>query len=174
MERSKTRLLTRDIASKEEASREVTSELLSQTTPTPFSFIGSRGSDDRHTTTSATHIPSVHDHDISRHNNTPMIHAFLPFPMHSFLHVSHLYAFPFFFGLHGSPIQPLWLRSILIGCSTCLMFSKKRPYGMVLMPVYVEMAEGLVKPLVILPAAVMPLSSFILIFSQRHHPLCSC
>ena len=30
---------------------------------------------------------------------------------------------------------------------------------MVLMPVYVEMAEGLVKPLVILPAAIMPLSS---------------
>ena len=37
------------------------------------------------------------------------------------------------------------------------MFSKKCPYWMVLMPVYVEMAEGLVKPLVILPAAVMPL-----------------
>ena len=36
---------------------------------------------------------------------------------------------------------------------------------MVLMLVYVETAEGLVKPLVILPAAVMPLTSFILIFS---------
>ena len=32
-----------------------------------------------HTTTSATHIPSVHDHDTSRHNNAPMIHASLPF-----------------------------------------------------------------------------------------------
>ena len=52
-----------------------------------------------------------------------------------------------------------------IGCSTCLMFSKKCPYWMVLMPVYVETAEGLVKPPVILPAAVMPLPPFILIFS---------
>ena len=78
-----------------------------------------------------------------------------------------------FLSLHGLPIQPSWLWSILIGCSTCLVFSKKRPYWMVLMPVYVETAEGLVKPLVILPAAVMPLSSFILIFSQHHRPLCS-
>ena len=53
------------------------------------------------------------------------------------------------------------------------MFSKKHPYWMVLMLVYMEMAEGLVKPLVILPAAVMPLSPFILIFSQCHRPLCS-
>ena len=45
---------------------------------------------------------------------------------------------------------------------------------MVLMPVYMETAEGLVKPLVILPAAVMPLTIFIIIFSQRHRPLCSC
>ena len=78
MERSKTRLLMRDIARIEEASRKVTSELLSQTTPMPFGFIGSRGSDGRHTPTSATHIPSVHDHNISRHNNAPMIHASLP------------------------------------------------------------------------------------------------
>ena len=77
------------------------------------------------------------------------------------------------FGLHGSLIQPLWLRSILIGCSTRLVFSKKHPYWMVLMLVYVEMAEGLVKPLVILPAAVMPLFSFILIFSWQCCPLCS-
>ena len=78
------------------------------------------------------------------------------------------------FGSHGSPIQPLWLRSILIGCSTCLVFSKKHPYWMVLMLVYVETAEGLVKPLVILPATVMPLTAFIIIFSRRHHSLCSC
>ena len=39
------------------------------------------------------------------------------------------------------------------------------PVWMVLMPVYVETAEGLVKPLVILPAAVMPLPPFILILS---------
>ena len=77
------------------------------------------------------------------------------------------------FGLHGLPIQPLWLRSILIGCSTCLVFSKKCPYWMVLMLVYVETAEGFVKPLVVLPATVMPLTSFILIFPQCHHPLCS-
>ena len=43
------------------------------------------------------------------------------------------------------------------------MFSKKCSYWMVLMPVYVEIAEGLVKPLVILPAAVMPLPSLSLL-----------
>ena len=41
---------------------------------------------------------------------------------------------------------------------------------MVLMPVYVDTAEGFRKPLVILPAAVMPFASFIIIFSQRHCP----
>ena len=41
---------------------------------------------------------------------------------------------------------------------------------MVLMPVYVDTAEGFLKPLVILPAAIMPFPSFIVIFSQRHHP----
>ena len=91
MEHSKTRLLTRDIASIREVGREVTSELLSQTTPTPFSFIGSRGSDHRHTSWSADPHNPVHDHDTSRRSNAPMIHACLLFPMHSFLHVSHLY-----------------------------------------------------------------------------------
>ena len=38
---------------------------------------------------------------------------------------------------------------------------------MVLMPVYVETAEGLVKPLVILPAAVMPLTLFLSLFSHN-------
>ena len=80
MERSKTQLLTRDIASIGEAGRKVTSELLSQTTPAPFGFIGSRGSDNCHTITSATHIPSIHDHDTSCHDNAPMIHVLLPFP----------------------------------------------------------------------------------------------
>ena len=41
------------------------------------------------------------------------------------------------------------------------------------MPVYVETAEGLVKPLVILPATVMPLPPFILIFPRQHRPPCS-
>ena len=36
-----------------------------------------------------THILSVHDYDISRPYDT----CFLLFPMHSFLHVSHLYVF---------------------------------------------------------------------------------
>ena len=43
--------------------------------------------------TSATHIPSAHDNDISCHNHAPMIHGLLLFPMHSLLHVSHLYVF---------------------------------------------------------------------------------
>ena len=52
-------------------------------------------------------------------------------------------------------------------------FSKKCPYWMVLMLVYMETAEGLVKPLVILPAAIMPLTSFSLILPRYHCPLCS-
>ena len=40
-----------------------------------------------------THISPVHDYNTSRHNNTPMIHAFLLSPMYSFLHISHLYVF---------------------------------------------------------------------------------
>ena len=79
MERSKTRLLTRDIASIEEAGGEVTSELLSQTTSTPFSFIGARYRTSAIQPRQQTHIPSVHDHDTSRHNDAPMIHASLPF-----------------------------------------------------------------------------------------------
>ena len=49
-----------------------------------------------------THTNPVHDYDTSRHNNAPMIHAFLLFPMHSFLHVSPLYVF------HSSP-RLTWL-----------------------------------------------------------------
>ena len=51
-----------------------------------------------------THIPSVHDHNTSHHHNTPIIHAFLLFPMHSFLHVSHLYVFL-------SSLQLTWLAN---------------------------------------------------------------
>ena len=48
-----------------------------------FSFIGSEHRTSATRPRQQTHIPSVHDHDISRHNNAPMIHASLP--------VSHLY-----------------------------------------------------------------------------------
>ena len=76
-----------------EVDGKVTSKLLKQTTLTVFGFIGSR---DRATATHShqqTHIPSVHDYNISCHNNAPMIHVFLLSPMYSFLHVSHLYVF---------------------------------------------------------------------------------
>ena len=115
-------------------------------------------------------MPSAHDHDTSHHNNTPMIHVLLIFPMHSISMFHICMSSLFLFSLHGLSIQPLWLWSILIRCSTCLVFSKKHPYWMVLMLVYVETAEGLVKPLVILPAAIMPLPPFILIFSRRYCP----
>ena len=93
MERSKTRLLTRDIARVKEAGVKVTSELLSQTTPTPFGFIGSEYWASATQPHQQTHIPSVHKYDTSRHNNAPMIHALLLSPMHSVFHVSHLYVF---------------------------------------------------------------------------------
>ena len=93
MECSKVQLLMRDIASVGVVQRKVTNELLSQTTPTAIGFIGTG---DQTTVThprQQTHIIPVCNHSISRHNNAPMIHAPLPFPMHSFLHVSHLYVF---------------------------------------------------------------------------------
>ena len=100
-----------------------------------------------------------------------MIHALLLFPMHSFLHVSHLYVFS----------SLLWLTWLADPALVTLVYPNQMQYTprvlqdwMVLMPVYVETAEGLVKPLVILPAAIMPLTTFIIIFSRHHHPLCSC
>ena len=68
--------------------------MLSQTTPTAFSFIGSRGSHDRHTSMTATHIPSVHDYNTSRHNNAPMIHAFFLFPCIQFFTFHICMSFP--------------------------------------------------------------------------------
>ena len=73
----------------------VTSKLLNPMTPMPISFIGSRGNPYATHPHQQTHISSIHNHDMSCHNNAPMIHAFF-FPMHSFLHVSYLYVFPFF------------------------------------------------------------------------------
>ena len=61
-------------------------------------------SDDCHNSTSANPHNPVHDHDTSRHNNAPMIHAPLLFPMHSFLHVSLLYVFP-------SSLRLTWLAN---------------------------------------------------------------
>ena len=61
-------------------SETVTSKLLDQTTPTPINFIGSRGNPHTAHPRQQTHIPSVHNHDISRHNNAPMIHASFFFP----------------------------------------------------------------------------------------------
>ena len=163
----------RDIASIEEADREATNELLSRMTPTSFGFIGLRN---QTTATRPRQQPTSPPFTIMIYHATItslwyMLSFFFPCVQFFMFHIC-MSSF-LLFGLHGSPIQPLWLRSILIRRSTRLVFSKKRPYWMVLMPVYVEMAEGLVKPLVILPATVMPLSSFILIFSRRHCPLCS-
>ena len=143
-------------------------------TPMVISFIGSRRS---HTLHIHVSTPTSPPFTLTTYHATIMPLWYMPpsfFPCIQFFMFHICMSFLFLFGLHGSPIQPLWLRSILIGCSTCLVFSKKRPYCMVLMPVYMDMAEGLVKPLVILPAAVMPLSSFILIFSWCYCPLCSC
>ena len=60
-----------------------------------------------HNHVSNPHPPPVHDHDTSRHNNTPMIHALLPFPMHSVFMFHICMSLFLLFGLHGSPIQPL-------------------------------------------------------------------
>ena len=87
MEHSKTWLLMRDIASIEEAGKEVTSELLNQTTLMSFDFIGSRYLTPATQPHQQTHIPSVYDHDTSHPYDT----CLSSFPMHSFLHVSHSY-----------------------------------------------------------------------------------
>ena len=173
---SKVQLLMRDIASTRERGKLEGNKWVvgAKWLCYPLGFMGSRQLPHATWPCQQTHIPPVHNHNISRHNNIPMIHALFFLPcIHPFMF--HIFmSFLLLFGLHSLPIQPLWLRSILIGCSTHLMFSKKHPYWMVLMSVYMEMAEGLVEPLVILPAAVMPLTTFILIFSQHHRPLYSC
>ena len=175
MERSKVRLLIRDIVSKGSSQWEGNKRV-----------VGIDNSDSLrlYRIKKIRRPPHIH---VSRPTSPPFTittyHAtitplwYMPLSFFPCIHSSMFHicmSFLLLLGLHGSPIQPLWLRSILIGCSTRLVFSKKRPYWMVLMLVYVEMAEGLVKPLVILPATVMPLTSFILIFSWRHCPLCSC
>ena len=107
---------------------------------------------------------------------TPQLYPYdicVPFlPMHSFPSCFTFLCFFLPFSSYSLPIQPLWPWSILIGHSTYLMFSKKQPYWMVLMPVYIGMAEGLLKPLVILPATIMSFAPFIIIFSSHHHLLC--
>ena len=46
-----------------------------------------------------THIPSVHDHDTPRHDNTPMIHA--PFFSHAFSFSCFIFVcLPFFFSAY--------------------------------------------------------------------------
>ena len=60
-------------------------------TPTAVSFIGLEDQTPATQPRQQTHIPSVHNHDTSRHNKVPMIYAFLLFPMRSFFHVSYLY-----------------------------------------------------------------------------------
>ena len=58
----------------------VTSKLLDEATPMSISFIGSKGIPYATHPCQQTHIPPIHDHDISHHNNTPMIHASFLFP----------------------------------------------------------------------------------------------
>ena len=169
------RLLIRDIVSIEKVKREVTSEWLSWNDPNHLRLyrIKRIGRPPHFHISKPTYPPFMTTTYYATITSLWYMHSFfLPCIQFSMFHVC-MSSF-LFLSLHGSPIQPSWLWSILIGRSTRLVFSKKRPYWMVLMPVYVETAEGLVKPLVILPAAVMPLSSFIPIFSRRHRPLCSC
>ena len=174
MERSKVRLLIKDIASKRSSQQEGNKQVVGTTNSNNLQLYRiTRIGCPLH-----IHIskPTSRPFKITKYHATIMLLWYMP---PSFSHAFNSSCFTFVClslllpGLHGSPIQPLWLWSILIGCSIHLVFSKKCPYWMVLMPVYVETAEGLVKPLVILPATVMPLTSFILIFSWCHCPLCS-
>ena len=172
MDCSKTRLLTRDIASKEEASREVTSELLSQMTPTPFGFIGSRGSDDCHTTTSATHIPSVHDHDTSRHDNAPMIHVLLPFPCIQF----SCFAFVCF----PPSLRLTWLADPALVTSVYPNRMQYTPRVLQEASLWDGVDAGVhgngrrfSKTSTYPPCRRYAFTFFILIFSRRHYPLCS-
>ena len=68
----------------------------------PFGFIGSGHQMSATQPCQQTHVPPVHNHDISHHGNTPMIHASLPFPMHSIFCVSPLYVF-------SSSLRLIWL-----------------------------------------------------------------
>ena len=63
-------------------------------------------------------IPSVHDYDMSHHSNAPMIHASFLFPMHSFLHVSHLYVLP----------SSLWLTWLANPALVTLVYPNQMQY----------------------------------------------
>ena len=91
MERSKVRLLMRDIAVKGVVDWKVTSKLLDQSTLTTISFIGSRRSPHIICPRQQTHTPPVHDHNISRHDSTPYDTCLLLFPcIHFFMFHIHM------------------------------------------------------------------------------------
>ena len=87
------RLLTKDIASKGEDQEERDKQVVEPNDSNSLRLY--RIKRIKHATRphQQTHISSIHDHNTSRHNNVPMIHALLPFPMPSFLHVLQLYVF---------------------------------------------------------------------------------
>ena len=154
--------------------RRMTSELLSRMTPTAIGFIGA---EDRTTAThprQQTHIIPIRNHDISRHNNAPMIHAPLPFPMYSFLHVSHLYVFP-------SSSQLTWLADPALGTSVYPNQTQYTPHVLQEVSLLDGVDAGVCgngrrfsKTSSYPPCCCYALPSFIFIFSQHHHPLCSC
>ena len=173
MECSKVQLLIKDIASKG-SSRGEGNKRVVETNDSDDLWIY-RIKRIRHTTRPCqqTHIPPVHNYNISRHNNAPIIHASFLFPMHSFLHVSHLYIFSFSLRLTwlADPalvtlVYPNWMQytprvlqeaSLLDGVDAGVhgngrRFSKTSSYP---------------------PCHRYAFTSFILIFSRRHRPLCS-
>jgi len=90
-----------------------------------------------------------YDNDLSRHCCASLWHITTPSrPMRSQCCILFpcIHSHVFHFGLQGSPIQPLWLRSWPIGCSTNpTVLHEANPPGQVLMPVYLNTSEGLMK-----------------------------
>ena len=65
-----------------------------------------------------THISPIHNHDISRHNNASMIHAFLPFPC--------IQSFMFHIRMSFSP--SLWLTWLADPALVTLVYPNRMQY----------------------------------------------
>ena len=81
----------------------------------PFRFMGSRGLGHA---TSPCQQPILLLFIVTTHH-APMIHAFFLFPMHSFLHVSHLYVFP----------PSLWLTWLTNPALVTLVYPNQMQYA---------------------------------------------
>ena len=147
-----------------------------------------------------THIPSIHNHNISRHNNAPMIHASFLFPcIHFFMfHICMSFLFPLRLTWLTNPalvtlVYPNWMQytpcvlqeaSLLGGvdasvCGNSRRFSKTSSYppccryaSILFYPYFLTMSSSPLFSLIhLLPRPTLPPSY---LTNQSHTLCCLC